>query len=64
MIRPEQLRFHTEQKNNRWIAKCDQLPDLRATGRTRIDALDDIMRQAFYRLREIDRRDHGLFRAQ
>lgn len=55
MIKPEQLRFSTEQKNNRWIAKCDQLPALRAVGRTRVDALDDIMRQAFYQLREIDR---------
>jgi hypothetical protein len=57
VIRPEQLQFTTEQKNRRWIARCNQLPDIRATGATRIDALDDIMRQAFYRLREIDRQD-------
>jgi hypothetical protein len=64
VIRPDQLQFTTEQKNNRWTARCNQLPDLRATGRTRIDALDDIMRQAFYRLREIDRQGYEEPRAR
>ena len=53
-IRPEQLRFTTEQKNNRWTARCDQLPSIRGTGQTRVDALDAVMREAFLRIREID----------
>lgn len=53
MMRPEQLRFTTEQKDGRWSARCDQLPTVRATRRTRIDALDEAMRLAFDRLREI-----------
>lgn len=58
-IRPEQLRFSTAQKNNRWTATCDQLPSLRCTGRTRIDALDEVMTKAFALLREIDRTPAG-----
>ena len=55
MIRPEQLRFSTEQKDRKWVARCDQLPAIRVTGQTRVDALDEAMRQAFLQLREIDR---------
>lgn len=51
--RPEQLRFTTTQDNGRWTARCEQLPTIRATGRTRLDALDGVMRKAFDRLREI-----------
>ena len=59
MIRPEQLRFSTEQKDRRWIARCDQLPAIRVTGSTRVDAHDQAMREAFMQLREIDRQPIG-----